>query len=54
MLHMILVTSHEEPETIELSHMIKGVPEEVLATIYGIDKNALRLSGSDSSINADK
>lgn len=38
-LHMILITSHEEPETIELSQMLAGVPNENLAAIFGIDKS---------------
>ena len=38
-LHMILITSHEDPETIELSQMLAGIPNENLSTIFGIDKS---------------
>lgn len=35
-LHMILIASHEMPETIELSQMLGGVPNTDLAVIFGI------------------
>lgn len=38
-LHMILITSHEDPETIELSQMISGVPNESLGAIFGTDQS---------------
>jgi oxalate decarboxylase/phosphoglucose isomerase-like protein (cupin superfamily) len=37
-LHMILITSHEAPETIELSQMFAGVPNQSLAALFGVDE----------------
>ena len=36
-LSFLVVLSHEEPQTIELSEMIAGVPNEALGRMYGID-----------------
>ncbi len=41
-LHFLVVLSHEEPETIELSEMLSGVPTETLAKVLGLSKDALR------------
>lgn len=35
-LSFLVVLSHEEPETIELSEMLSGVPNETLSRMYGI------------------
>lgn len=36
-LHFLVILSHEEPETIELSEMLRGVRGETLAKLFGID-----------------
>ena len=37
-LSFLVVLSHEEPATIELSEMLKGVPKETLARMYGVSE----------------
>lgn len=39
-LSFLVVLSHEEPQTIELSEMYSGVPNETLAKMYGISEAA--------------
>ncbi len=38
-LSFLVVLSHEEPLTIELSEMLKGVPDETLARMYGVPQD---------------
>lgn len=40
-LHFLVVLSHEEPETIELSEILTGVPRESLARALGVSEGAL-------------
>lgn len=42
-MHFLVVLSHEEPETIELSEMLQGVPKEALAAMYGLPEDILNL-----------
>lgn len=35
-LSFLVVLSHEEPQTIELSEMLSGVPNDTLANMYGV------------------
>ena len=37
-LSFLVVLSHEEPETIELSEMLSGVPNETLGRMYGVSE----------------
>jgi oxalate decarboxylase/phosphoglucose isomerase-like protein (cupin superfamily) len=40
-LHFLVVLSHEEPMTIELSETLAGLPREVLKTVLGLSDSAL-------------
>jgi oxalate decarboxylase len=40
-LHFLVVLSHEEPQTIELSETLAGVPDDVLARVLGADIESL-------------
>jgi oxalate decarboxylase len=40
-LHFLVVLSHEEPLTIELSETLAGLPREVLRTVLGLEESAL-------------
>lgn len=40
-LHFLVVLSHEEPQTIELSETLAGVPDGVLAKVLGADQETL-------------
>jgi oxalate decarboxylase/phosphoglucose isomerase-like protein (cupin superfamily) len=40
-LHFLVVLSHEEPLTIELSETLAGVPNEVLAKVLAMSESAL-------------
>jgi len=40
-LHFLVVLSHEQPETIELSETIHGVPADTLASTFDLPKNVL-------------
>jgi oxalate decarboxylase/phosphoglucose isomerase-like protein (cupin superfamily) len=40
-LHFLVVLSHEEPLTIELSETLAGLPRDVLRTVLGLDDEAL-------------
>jgi oxalate decarboxylase/phosphoglucose isomerase-like protein (cupin superfamily) len=42
-LHFLVVLSHEEPETIELSEMIRGVPKSAFSAMYGLPEDVLDL-----------
>ncbi|WGF86510.1 cupin domain-containing protein [Marinivivus vitaminiproducens] len=37
-LHFLVVLSHEEPQTIELSEMLRGVPNSTLAKMYDVSE----------------
>jgi oxalate decarboxylase/phosphoglucose isomerase-like protein (cupin superfamily) len=40
-LHFLVVLSHEEPLTIELSETVAGLPREVLRKVLGLSESAL-------------
>jgi oxalate decarboxylase len=40
-MHFLVVLSHEEPLTIELSETLAGVPRDVLAKVLGLSDSAL-------------
>jgi oxalate decarboxylase/phosphoglucose isomerase-like protein (cupin superfamily) len=40
-LHFLVILSDEEPETIELSEMLSGVPKETLAKVLGVSEEIL-------------
>ena len=40
-LHFLVILSHEEPLTIELSETLAGIPNEVLAKVLGMSESAL-------------
>ena len=40
-LHFLVVLSHEEPETIELSEILSGIPKDTLAAALGVPKKLL-------------
>lgn len=40
-LEFLVVLSHEEPETLEMSEMMKGVPEADMSKMYGFDAKSL-------------
>ncbi len=41
-LHFLVVLSHEEPETLELSEMLVGVPKDALAAMYNLPQNVVK------------
>jgi oxalate decarboxylase/phosphoglucose isomerase-like protein (cupin superfamily) len=41
-LHFLVVLSHEEPETIELSEILAGVPRDTLARALGVSAEAVK------------
>jgi oxalate decarboxylase/phosphoglucose isomerase-like protein (cupin superfamily) len=50
-LSFLVILSHEEPETIELSEMLSGVPGETLENVFGVGKDFFKpLSGKPITI----
>jgi oxalate decarboxylase/phosphoglucose isomerase-like protein (cupin superfamily) len=41
-LHFLVVLSNEEPQTIELSEILAGIPEETLSRAFGLSEDVLK------------
>jgi oxalate decarboxylase/phosphoglucose isomerase-like protein (cupin superfamily) len=49
-LSFLVVLSHEEPSTIELSEMLAGVPNQTLANMYGLDEAVFEAIPSETIV----